>query len=136
MYGGPLSTRQAWARLASDLGSWYLQGFGVWIVRRKQEQDCIGTCGYGQAKGWPRELTWWLAPQARSMGIAKEASIAAIAHGYSAFSWSSVETYMKDENHAARGLVLGLGGQKIDRRMFPDGFERDVFLLPRRSDAN
>lgn len=50
MYGGPVTVRQAWARLASDLGAWYLLGFGVWAVRRKHEQDIVGTCGYGQAR--------------------------------------------------------------------------------------
>jgi ribosomal-protein-alanine N-acetyltransferase len=131
MYGGPLSLRQAWARLASDLGTWHLLGFGVWLVRRRQEGDCIGTCGYWQGKGWPRELTWWLLPEARGRGIAKEASRAAIAHGYGAFGWDAVRTYMKDENEAARALVLSLGGSKTGRQVFPDGLERDVFLLPR-----
>ena len=130
-YGGPLSERQAWARLASDLGTWYLLGFGVWLIRRKREQDCVGTCGYWQGKGWPRELTWWLSPEARGSGLAKEASIAAISHGYESFGWDTVQTYMKDENEAARSLVLSLGGSKVDRLKFPDEMERDVFLLPR-----
>jgi hypothetical protein len=37
---------------------------------------------------------------------------------------------MKDDNRAARALVLRLGGVKIDRRVFPDGLERDVFRIP------
>lgn len=135
MYGGPLSVRQAWARLASDVGTWYLLGFGVWLIRRKKEQDYVGTCGYWQGKGWPRELTWWLAPQARGLGLAKEASVAAIRHGYESFGWDAVQTFMKDENQAARALALSLGERRVDRRMFADGHERDVFLLPRPTTA-
>ncbi len=131
MYGGPMTIRQAWARLASDLGSWHLQGFGVWLIRRKAERDCVGTCGYWQGKGWPRELTWWLLPIARGMGIAKEASLAVIRHGYEHHGWESVQTYMKDENEAARALVVSLGGTRVERLAFPDGIERDVYRLPR-----
>ena len=131
MYGGPLTVRQAWARLASDLGTWYLQGFGVWLIRRKEDGSYIGTCGFWQGKGWPRELTWWLLPSARGLGLAKEASRAAIGHGYEGFGWDAVQTYMKDENEPARMLVLSLGGTEIERRTFPDGLERSVYLLPR-----
>ncbi len=135
MYGGPLSIRDAWARLSSDLGSWHLQGFGVWVIQRQHDGEFVGTCGFWQGKGWPRELTWWLLPHARGVGIATEASRAVINQAYKAFQWESVETYMKDENLAARALVLRLDGQRIDRRMFPDGLERDVFRFPRSGAA-
>jgi len=134
-YGGPITPGAAWARLASDLGSWYLQGFGVWAVQRKLEQDIIGTCGFWQGKRWPRELTWWLLPEARGLGIAKEASLAAVACAYDLWQWKEVQTYMQDENHEARALVLRLGGVKISRQPFPDGIERDVFRLPRATAA-
>jgi RimJ/RimL family protein N-acetyltransferase len=130
MYGGPMSIRQAWARLASDLGSWYLQGFGVWLLRRKHEGDVVGTCGYWQGKGWPRELTWWMLPMARGRGLAKEASLAAIAYGHGNFGWNEVQTYMTDDNAGARALVKSLGGRAIDRRVFPDGLERTIYRLP------
>ena len=81
-YGGPLSVGAAWSRLASDLGAWHLQGCGVWLVQRRKEGDLVGTCGFWQGKGWPRELTWWLLPEVRGAGFAFEASRAAIAHGY------------------------------------------------------
>jgi hypothetical protein len=37
---------------------------------------------------------------------------------------------MNDDNHAARALVLRLGGQQLARPSFPDGLERDLFLIP------
>lgn len=129
-YGGPLSAGQSWARLASDLGSWQLQGFGVWAIELKSERAIVGTCGFWQGRGWPRELTWWLLPAARGRGVAAEASIAAIRHAYREFGWPEVQTYMNDDNGAARGLALRLGGQPTGRQRFPDGLERDVFLLP------
>ncbi len=97
-YGGPLTSGGAWSRLASDIGSWVLQGFGVWAIQRRQQGNLVGVCGFWQGKGWPRELTWWLLPEARGAGIAQEASLAAIAHAYEVFQWESVETYMNDVN--------------------------------------
>ena len=129
-YGGPLSPGAAWNRLASDLGSWYLQGFGVWVLQRRKEQDFVGTCGFWQGKGWPRELTWWLLPEARGQGLAHEASCAAVAHAHRSFCWSSVETYMNDKNEPALSLVVKLGGVKTSRQLFPDGLERNVYRIP------
>lgn len=129
-YGGPLTSGAASARLAADIGTWHMRGFGVWVVRRNEQGDFVGTCGYWQGKGWLRELTWWLLPRARGAGIAHEASLAVIRHAYEVFGWPAVETCMKDTNAAARALVERLGGVKTGRRRFPDGLERDVFQIP------
>ncbi len=129
-YGGPLTAAAAWTRLASDIGSWHLQGFGVWALQRREQGDVVGVCGFWQGLGWPRELTWWLLPEVRGQGLAVEASRAALRHAYREFGWPQVQTYMADDNQAARALVLRLGGQKLERRAFPDGDQRDLFLLP------
>lgn len=129
-YGGPITAGAAWARLASDIANWYLQGFGVWAVQRKIEKDIVGTCGFWQGKGWPRELTWWLLPEFRGQGLAKEASVAAVNHAYRMFGWTEVQTYMNDENHAARSLVIALGGKSLGRQGFPDGIDRYMFSIP------
>lgn len=129
-YGGPLSAGAAWARLSADLGSWYLQGFGVWAVQPKDSDEVVGTCGFWQGKNWPRELTWWLLPQHRGHGYAKEASLVAVRHAYEVFGWPAVETYMHDENTHALALVRSLGGQRVRRQSFPDGIERNVFVIP------
>lgn len=129
-YKGPLTSAAAWTRLASDIGTWHLQGFGVWAIRRRDEGDLVGVCGFWQGKGWPRELTWWLLPHARGKGIALEASRAAIAHAYRVFKWDAVETYMADSNTQARALVERLGGAVIARRTFPDGEDRNLYRLP------
>jgi [ribosomal protein S5]-alanine N-acetyltransferase len=129
-YGGPLTADAAWARLKADLGSWHLSGFGVWVIQRKHEGDLVGTCGFWQGKGWPRELTWWLLPDARGAGLAQEASCAVIAHAFEVLGWDTVETYMNDANIAARSLAERLGGIKIRRERFPDGVERDIYRIP------
>jgi [ribosomal protein S5]-alanine N-acetyltransferase len=129
-YNGPLTPAAAWSRLASDIGVWRLQGFGVWAVHDQPSGAVLGVCGFWQGLGWPRELTWWLLPAARGQGIALEASRAVINHAYESFQWSVVQTYMNDHNAAAKALVARLNGVLTARQMFPDGLERDVFDIP------
>jgi RimJ/RimL family protein N-acetyltransferase len=117
------------------LGHWHLQGFGVWAVQRRSEGDIVGTCGFWQGKGWPRELTWWLAPEVRGQGLAREASLGAVAHAYSSFGWPVVQTYMDDDNLAARALVQSLEGYLVGRQRFPDGVDRDLFSIPQQAVA-
>ncbi|RED16228.1 GNAT family N-acetyltransferase [Parasphingopyxis lamellibrachiae] len=130
-YGGPITRAQAWSRLAQDIGHWQLRGFGVWIIETKDARAAVGTCGFWQGLDWPRELTWWLTPDARGTGYATEASRAAISHAYAGFGWSEVQTYMDDSNEAARKLVLRLGGEMVERIAFPDGKMRDLFSIPK-----
>lgn len=135
-YGGPLSSAAAGARLASDMGCWQLQGFGVWAIERIGQSDIVGVCGFWQGKGWPIELTWWLLPEARGKGLALEASVAAVRHAYDVFEWEQVQTYMNDSNEPARALVGRLGGVRVSRQSFPDGLVRDVFRIPRPTAAD
>ena len=131
MYGGPIGIEQVWTRLKADIGSWYLLGYGVWAVQQKSDNSLIGTCGFWKGKNWSKELTWWVMHEGRGKGVATEASKAAIDHAYIKFKWSSVETYMNDDNIAARSLVEKLGGKKVDRKVFPDGLSRDIYQLPK-----
>lgn len=129
-YGGPLTAAQAWRKLACDIGHWRLRGFGMWSVVAHAGGAMIGGCGIVWPEGWPRhELTWWMAPSARRMGYAEEASRAVIAWARDELGWRQVETHMVDANIAARRLVQKLGGVVIAREVFPDGIERDVFVL-------
>ena len=131
MYGGPITSGEAFARLKADLGSWYLLGFGVWAIQ--YENQIVGTCGFWQGKDWPRELTWWLLPEVRSNGIAYEASIAAVICAYDCWKWETVETYMNDSNLPAQKLAEKLGGTVTRRQVMPDGIERSVYCLPKQN---
>lgn len=129
-YGGPLMPAAAWSRLAFDIGAWHLQGFGVWALRRREDAAVVGVCGFWQGRGWPRELNWWLLPEARGQGYAIEASLAAVKHAYVEFGWESVQTYCADTNEAAKALIVRLGGVQMSRQAFPDGEHRNVYLIP------
>lgn len=127
-YGGPLEADDAWLKLARDVGHWHLRGYGLWILETLSDREVIGGCGLFLHEGWRRpELTWWILPDARRKGYAREASLAVIDYGYQSLKWDKVQTYMVDENTAARALAGSLGGRKIGRETFPDGLDRDIY---------
>ncbi|MEM8752317.1 MAG: GNAT family N-acetyltransferase [Pseudomonadota bacterium] len=130
-YPGGLTPEEAAAVLDADIDAWRTKGFGIWLIRRRGEDEVVGAAGLAHEDGWPcAELTWWLFPEARGAGYAAEASRAVVAFAYDALGWDRVETYMRDENGPARRLAERLGG-KVDRRIaFPDGHDRDVYLIP------
>lgn len=129
-YGGPLRPDEAWKRLAQHVGHWALRGYGLWAVEELASGTMLGGCGLAWPGGWPRpELTWWFLPEARGRGYATEASGAVIDWAIWVAGWASVETHMDDRNEAARRLAVRLGGRVVARERFPDGKERDVFLL-------
>ena len=121
----------ALTRLKADLGSSYLLEFGVWVIQLTADDSLVVTCGFWQGKDWPTELTWWVLPEARGQGVATKASKMALQHAYNEFKWQKVETYMNDNNVAARGLVEKLGGVKTRREEFCDGLTRDIYELPK-----
>lgn len=130
-YDGPKSKIDAWHQLARDLGHWQLRGHGLWMLESKQDGTSVGVCGLVWPTGWPRsELTWWISSASRRQGFAKEASKEVIRFGYETLQWDLVQTHMKDENLAAKSLVLSLGGAVFARETFPDGVTRDVYSLP------
>lgn len=130
-YGGPLDPALAWRKLAVDLGHWALRGYGMWSLELRETGEMIGSCGLVWPEGWPRhELTWWMMPAARRHGYALEASRAAIDWGYDELGWRRVETHMDDANQPARLLAEKLGGEVVERKRFPDGIRRNIYVLP------
>ncbi|GAB5481210.1 MAG: GNAT family N-acetyltransferase [Parasphingorhabdus sp.] len=133
-YGGPLNAEQAWRKLAYDIGHWTIRGFGMWSAYHKESGNMVGGAGLVYPQGWPcPELTWWITPDFRRQGLAMELSKAVIGFGYDHLEWDAVRTYMNDENIPARRLVEKLGGVVEKRRSFPDGLDRNIYILPQSS---
>ncbi len=121
---------------ANDMIHWQIRGFGMWLLRRKNEAEVLGGAGLVKEDDWNTdELTWWLMPEARGHGYATEASRAIIAYGYDTLGWSRVQTFMRDENIRSHKMAQRLGGTKVSRDVFPDGVTRDVYVLPREEMA-
>ncbi|MEM1298016.1 MAG: GNAT family N-acetyltransferase [Pseudomonadota bacterium] len=130
-YRAPRPAEEVEGMLTRDIAEWDRNGFGMFLLHRKDTGAFVGGTGLAHPADWPRhELTWWLMPEARGTGFATEASRAVIAWAYDTLGWSVVETHMRDENGPARRLAERLGGTRIARETFPDGVTRDVFALP------
>ena len=131
-YRAPRPRDEVEGLLARDIAEWSRNGFGMFLLFRRDNGAFVGGAGLAHPADWPRhELTWWLMPAARGTGFATEASVAVLNWAYETLGWSVVETHMRDENGPARRLAERLGGAAIARETFPDGVTRDVFALPR-----
>lgn len=130
-YRAPRPRDEVESLLTRDIAEWARNGFGMFLLFRKDDNAFVGGTGLAHLADWPRhELTWWLMPVARGTGFATEASRAVLTWAYKVLGWPVVETHMRDENLPARRLAERLGGTKITRETFPDGVARDVFALP------
>ncbi|MEM7506880.1 MAG: GNAT family N-acetyltransferase [Pseudomonadota bacterium] len=132
-YRAPRPVTEVRDLLLRDLSGWQRNGFGMFLLFRRDTCAFVGGTGLAHPVDWPRhELTWWLMPEARGHGFAAEASRAVIDWAYDTLDWPVVETHMRDTNVPARRLAERLGGTVITRETFPDGVARDVFALPRQ----
>ena len=135
-YRGGRSDADISTILERDIQHWQDKGFGIWLLRSKDDATVLGGAGLDHADDWDtHELTWWLMPKARSKGYATEASRAIIAFAYDTLGWTWVETFMRDHNISAHRIAQRLGGRVVRRDTFPDGISRDVYALPRGAQA-
>ena len=76
----------SFARLLRNAGSWSLYGYGAFMLRRRGEQEIVGTCGvfrswrgFGAGLDDVPEAGWIVHPDHWGQGLASEAMIAALA---------------------------------------------------------
>lgn len=130
-YRAPRPRAEVEGIVAKDVSEWQRNGFGMFVLKRKDTGAYVGGTGIAHPADWPRhELTWWLMPEAQGTGFATEASRAVLNWAYNTLGWPMVETHMRDENTAARRLAERLNATKLTRETFPDGVTRDVFVVP------
>lgn len=83
--GRPLSEEEAWSKFARMEGFWALNGYGFFVVERKEGSGFIGEAGAAEFRrdmtpslsGMP-EFGWGFLPDHHGKGYASEAVLAAI----------------------------------------------------------
>lgn len=76
--GGPRPRSESWEALCSGVGHWHLRGFGLWIIKSRDDGTQLGIVGLTQPDGWPEpEMIWVIYDQFSRQGIATEALLAA-----------------------------------------------------------
>ena len=106
----------------------YQRDFGhtFWIVERKADRAMLGFCGLKRvnAPGAPNpgefEVGWRLREDSWGQGIAKEAAIASLDLGFSAFGYDRIIAMTIPPNEASAGLMKRLGMTRREELDFTD----------------
>ena len=125
---GGLQTREEWRsafeRIRGFTADW---GHTFWIIEDKATRELLGFCGLkrvnapgaGELTGTP-EIGWRLRESAWGKGIAKEAAIASLDLGFSAFGYDRIIAMTIPPNEASAGLMKRLGMTRREELDFTD----------------
>lgn len=134
---GPMSTRaDHFTRFQRGAGSWFLHGYGGFMVRLKGEPHVIGNCGVfhsyrglGEDFDNKPEAGWIMAADHVGKGIAREAMEAALVWFDAAHGPREVVCMIEPGNVPSVVLAARLGFAPTRLATLPDGAE--VQLLNR-----
>lgn len=134
-YLGPMSTRaDHFTRFQRNAGSWFLHGYGSFMVRLKGSPRLIGNCGafhtyrgLGDDFDDKAEAGWILAEEAVGKGIAQEAMSAALNWFDSAQGPREVVCMIEPANEPSFALAGKLGFAATRRATLPDGAGVQLF---------
>lgn len=113
--GGPKTAREAWNFWGTEIGHWVMNGFGMFVVTLKDDDQPLGIVGHWFPYGWAeKEIGWLLFDEKyEGKGIAQEATEACIAHAFNTLGWDTAVSYIALENTASIKLAERLGA-KLD----------------------
>ena len=127
---GPLApdTRNQADRMLRNAGCWSLYGYGSFVVRRKDEDRIIGTCGifhswrgFGQGMDDVPEAGWIIHREAWGQGLAGEAMRAIIGWFDKAHGPQRIACMIEDGNAASERVAARLGFLHYGRHEPEDG---------------
>ncbi|WP_421701263.1 GNAT family N-acetyltransferase [Aliiroseovarius sp.] len=110
-YGGPMTEKDAWLKLASYAGQWAFRPYGWFSAYRKSDMAMVGMAGPHHPVGLPEpEMSWLLvSPDFEGQGLAREAAAAVLNHLFADLGWDSVVSYIDPKNIPSRKLAEALG---------------------------
>jgi RimJ/RimL family protein N-acetyltransferase len=141
-YLGPMSTRaDHFTRFQRNAGSWFLHGYGSFMVRPKGTAEVIGNCGVfhtyrglGEDFDDRPEAGWILAESAVGRGIAREAMSAALAWFDEAHGPREVVCMIEPGNDPSFALAGKLGFEVTSDGTLPDGAAVTLLRRPLRTE--
>ena len=127
---GALGPTMAWIVMASEIGHWHINGFGMFRVVDKATGDNLGFVGPYRPATWPEnELGWVLWERAEGRGIAREAAAATRAWAYRTLGWETAVSYI-DKNNARSIRLAEHLGCKVDPDAPQNGKDNLVYRHP------
>ncbi|HEY1033370.1 MAG TPA: GNAT family N-acetyltransferase [Pseudoxanthomonas sp.] len=119
--GGTQARSPAWRSLAATLGSWHLQGFGMFSVIEKATGRWIGRVGPWQPEGWPgTEVGWSIAREAWGHGYAPEAATASVDWAFDHLGWEDVIHTIDPQNANSKAVAAKLGSTYLRMDRLPE----------------
>lgn len=129
MLGGVRDGLQAQEELAADIRAWGAQGIGMWSARDIETEAFYGIAGIlGRPDGRGMALRFAFWPEARGVGLAREAAMAALRFGHDRRGLGRIIAVARESNLGSRTLLAGIGMiEQPDQAFLRDGFRMLVF---------
>jgi RimJ/RimL family protein N-acetyltransferase len=106
----PIPREDAVERLASQVESCQVRGFGVWAVLEKASNQLVGHSGFVTPEASDRiELIYALGRDWWGRGFATEAAAACLRHGFEVLDFTEIAALAFPENEPSIHVMLKLG---------------------------
>jgi ribosomal-protein-alanine N-acetyltransferase len=106
----PIPREDVVERLASQVESWQVRGFGVWAVLEKASNQLVGHSGFVTPEASDRiELIYALGRDWWGRGFATEAAAACVRHGFEVLNFAEIAALAFPENEPSIRVMLKLG---------------------------
>ncbi len=122
--GGVQPRAAAWRGFLTMVGSWQIQGFGMFSVIERSSGRWLGRIGPWQPEGWPgTEVGWGLLSAHQGQGYAREAAIACIDWAFDVLDWPDVIHCIAPDNRPSQRLAERLGARNRGLGQLPPPLE-------------
>jgi len=131
MLGGVRSPVQVAEELAREIQDWGALGYGMWSVRARRGRflGVTGLMKRPDGRGVGLRFAFW--PEARGVGLAREAASAALLYAHDVAGLPRVVAVTREQNFASR-MVLGSIGMVEVERFTREGTSLLVYQSVRR----
>jgi RimJ/RimL family protein N-acetyltransferase len=134
--GGPLTTDDAWRKMAAIIGHWTLRGYGSWALEAKDDRAFIGYVGPWFPYGFPEpEIGWSLLAAYHGQGYATEAARCAREYAYRVFGWRTAISIIAEGNTASERVAQRLGAVR-ERTLEIRGMSAGIWRHPPPDELN
>jgi len=121
--GGACDRSMAWRGLCTMIGSWVINGFGMFSIIEKSSGKWLGRVGPWQPADWPgTEVGWGIARYAWGKGFATEAAKAAIDWAFEALGWNDVIHVIDVRNTNSQAVAKRLGSRMLRAQQVPQPY--------------
>lgn len=136
---GTLTREQSDMAIAALQRHFEIFGYGLWVVERRATGAFVGTCGFTNLSGKDAEkpmieATCRFLPKFWIGGLAMEAGLAGLKHGFEKLKFSEVFTYCCKNHATAQRYNERIGMTRLEHAdfmhpLFPDGHPMKPHVL-------